>query len=248
MRNLTLEALRDPQTSLDEAQTSAVSGDQELDRLVLWLDSVLDDEYVLLRNVDLPGAQATIDLLVIGPSGVWALYIEGEPGQYKTEGGGFYAWETQAGGYVLIRPNPLLILKSTLTQLRGWLNKNRQPAEAAHSAILFTDPAAVIEATDDEVRLVAPALVEAYPVEIAREPALLDADTVERLARAVAKGDLPNAPPIRAEEDEEREGFRLPFNLPVHFTRRQWIVVGILIVLDVVALGGFCAYAILINQ
>jgi hypothetical protein len=242
MRTIRQEVLQYPESTLAEAQTSAVSGDAELDRLVLWLDSVLDDDYLLMKNVDLPGAQATIDLLAIGPSGIWALYVEGEPGQYKTEAGGFYAWETAAGGYVLIRPNPLLILKSTLIQLRGWLKKRKMPVDCARSAILFTDPAAVIEADDDEVRLVAPALVEAYPVEMAREPAVLKPEAVEAIARAIAQGDLPPAPPIRAEDDAAGP------RLPVHFTRRQWIVLGLLAFLNVAVLGGFCYYAILINQ
>jgi hypothetical protein len=244
MRTLSLERLREPDATLDDARISAVSGDQAVDRIVLWLDSVLDDSYLLLRNLELPGAQAAVDMLVIGPSGIWALYVEAEPGQYKTEAGRFYGWETQAAGYVLISPNPLLILKSTLSQLRRWLKDHRLPPECARSAILFTDPAAVVHSADQDVWLVSPKLVESYPVEMAREPAVLEPDAVERAAFAIARGELPQAPPILAEPEPGAPG-RAGF---LGFSPRQWIVLGILAFLDVAVLGGFLVYALLINQ
>ncbi len=237
MRTLSLEKLRDPDVSLDSARTSAVSGEQGLDRIALWLDSVLDDDFLLLRDVELPGGQASVDMLLLGPSGIWTLYVESEPGQYKTEHGGFYAWETRAGGYVKISPNPLLILKSNLNQLRGWLSRERLPIECAHSAILFTDKAAVVESDDADVQLVAPDLVEAFPVQIAKEPALLVQAAVERAAFAVARGKLPPAPPIFTAEEEPEPRLRLP----VQFSRRQWILLGVLAFLDVAVLGGLGA-------
>jgi hypothetical protein len=244
MRALSLELLRETGQVADSVLASMVTGEADLDRIALWLDTVLDESYVLLRNVDLPRGHTAIDFLVAGPGGVWALYVEADPGQFKSEDGAFYTWESQNAGYVRIDPNPLLILQSNLTQIRSWLKDNRLPPDCARTAILFTDSAAVVESTGDDVALVGPQLVEAYPVQIAQAPAVLDARDVERFALAVANGKLPPPPPLALAGTPERGSL----SLWQRFERRQLVVLGVLAFLDVFVLGAFCVWAVFLYR
>jgi hypothetical protein len=244
MRALSLDLLRETGRPEDSVLASLVTGEPASDRIALWLDTVLDEAYVLLRAVDLPRGHTTVDFLVAGPSGIWALYVEADAGQFKAEEGAFFAWETQADGYVRIDPDPLLILKSNLAQIQTWLKDNRLPPACARTAILFTDPAAVVESSGSEVQLVAPQLVEAYPVQIAQAPAVLVEADVEAFALAVARDQLPPPPPL--DLSRTVAGPRpSPFQ---RFQRWQWAVLGGLALLDVLLLGAFCAWAVFFNR
>ncbi len=89
------------------APASLATGAPAPDRIAIWFDGVLDDSFVMIRDLQLPNAPTSVDMLVLGPPGVWALYVESDPGQYRAQGRDFYAWNSAAGGYVLLAPNPL---------------------------------------------------------------------------------------------------------------------------------------------
>jgi hypothetical protein len=244
MRALSLDLLRETGSVPDSVLASNVTGEAEMDRIALWLDAVLDEDFALIRNVELPKGHTAIDFLVAGPSGIWALYVEADAGQFKAEDGSFFAWETRAGGYMKIDPNPLLILKSNLTQIRTWMKDNRLPAESARTAILFTDPAAVVESSGEDVQLVGPQVVEAYPVKIAQAPAVLDESAIDRFMLAVANGTLPLPLPLSLEAGDEVA----ETTIWQRFRPWQWAVLGGLALLDILVLGAFCGWAVFFNR
>lgn len=243
MRSLRLEELRGPGDSAAGGAGSIVTGNPALDRIGLWFDAVLDDSYSMIRGVELPGALAPIDIVVIGPPGIWALYVECEPGQYKVEGGDFYAWDSQTGVYLPTTPNPVKQIRYNEAQLRGRLNATGLPRDCVRSVILFTDLAADVEAASADVSLIGAQGIEAYPVEIARQTAVLDEAAIQRALTAIARADLPPPPAPPREpptEDLKRRGSRGPGLQP-----RQWAVLGLLALLDILTLGGLAALVFL---
>lgn len=220
------------------AAASHATGAPTTDRIALWFDGVLDNSYAALRNVELPNAHASIDMIVVGPPGIWALYVETDPGQYKVQGDIFYAWDSQSGGYVALSPNPLEPLLYNEAQLRGWLNAAGLPPECAHSAILFTDPETRAEASSGLVRLIGPHDIESLPMEIARQPAILDEAAIQRAFIAIARGELPATPAPRLKSAKRRPQFQ----------RRELIVLGILAFLNVCVLGGACALVVYLTR
>ena len=229
------------------APATLVTGEATGDRVAVWFGGVLDDSYLLLRNLHLPNAPTPVDLLLIGPPGVWALYLETDAGQYRAEGKNFLAWEAASGGYVKLNPNPLDQLRLVQAQLRGLLNVIGLPPDSARTAVLFTDASAKVETVNSEVRLVGPNEIETFAVEIARLKPVLDPAATERVLNAVAGGQTPEPPPgdDEAEADEPRPARPA---LLKRFSPRQWIVLGVLGFLDACLICAAAVYFIFFNK
>jgi len=234
MRSLGLDQLRAVREISRAAETTLATGDDLLDRVAFQFDAALDDAYGLLRGVALPGSATTIDMVLVGPPGIWALYVESDPGQFKADGEEFYAWDSQAAGYLPAQPNPLPYLLDNQAQLRGWLRTARLPRDCARSAILFTEGVAV-GSSNSPVALVDADRLSAFPAEVASGPAVLDGAAVERALVAIAHGELP-PPPRRRVKSARPIASRLPVLLPW-----QWAVLGSLALLNLCVLGGACA-------
>ncbi|MBI3361123.1 MAG: NERD domain-containing protein [Chloroflexi bacterium] len=232
MRSLTLSHGR------AVAAASHATGVPTTDRIALWFDGVLDNTYAAVRNVTLPNAETAIDMIVIGPPGIWAIYVETDSGQYKIEGNNFLAWDSAVRRYVALSPNPLEHLLYNEAQLRGWLNAAGLPPNSAHSVILFTDNDARVDSSNDAVRLIGPNDISTYPMEIARQPAILDEAAIERAFAAISRGELPEMPAPRLK----------PPARPGGFEPRQWAVLAALALLNICVLGGACALVAYLNR
>ncbi len=81
--------------ALDKRIENYRRGEEGEDRVVEKARQVLDGEWVLFRNVVLPGRRrADLDIVLVGPAGVWALEVKTLSGEYRNIG---EAWERRAG-------------------------------------------------------------------------------------------------------------------------------------------------------
>jgi hypothetical protein len=94
--------------SLERLQTSIENyrkGQEGEERVVEVMRQRLDGNWMLFRNVTLPGRnKADIDAVLVGPPGVWALEIKTFTGEYRNIG---EQWEYRAGRqWKLRKPSP----------------------------------------------------------------------------------------------------------------------------------------------
>ena len=67
------------------------------------LARVLDNRFVLLRNIVLPGTDVPIPLILAGPTGIWVMLVNGMRGVYRAKSD---AWLTMDGGrFKAAKPN-----------------------------------------------------------------------------------------------------------------------------------------------
>lgn len=89
---------------LDEQIENYRRGDEGEERVVEKARRALDGQWTLFRNVMLPGRRGDLDVVLVGPSGIWAIEVKALRGQYRNRG---ETWEQQSGSrWRRIRRNP----------------------------------------------------------------------------------------------------------------------------------------------
>jgi hypothetical protein len=90
---------------LDKRIAAYRKGQEGEDRVVEAVRQNLDGNWTLFRNVTLPGRnKGDIDLVLVGPTGVWTLEVKTFTGEYRNIG---EQWEYRAGNrWKLRKPSP----------------------------------------------------------------------------------------------------------------------------------------------
>jgi hypothetical protein len=83
-------------------------GREAEDQVVLTAAQVLDGEWALFRNLALPGGGGDLDIILVGPAGVWVLEVKNYTAPHRVRGD---IWEYQAG--------------------RGWRRERKSPSSQA---------------------------------------------------------------------------------------------------------------------
>jgi len=100
-------------------------------RVVEVLCHVLDGSWTLFRNVVLPGYRSDLDLVLVGPAGVWVLEAKTLSGEYRNVG---ERWEYKAGRrWKPLQKSPGRQARNNAGRLAGFLqaDKVKQWVEAA---------------------------------------------------------------------------------------------------------------------
>jgi len=77
---------------LDQQIEAYRRGEEGEERVIERTRQALDGHWTLFRNVMLPGRRGDLDLVLVGPPGVWSLEVKALRGQYRNQGD---AWEYQ---------------------------------------------------------------------------------------------------------------------------------------------------------
>lgn len=94
-------------------------GQEGEDRVVERMRRSLDETWTLVRNVDLPGYRADIDLVLIGPFGVWALEVKALEGIYRNVGEQWEFWSSNR--WKPLKRNPSRQAKRNAGRLASFL-------------------------------------------------------------------------------------------------------------------------------
>jgi hypothetical protein len=212
------------------------------------MGKLLGDKYIVLHNITLPDADVTIPLILIGPTGVYILYVTSLGGVYRAKAD---AWMVQESGrgFKTARPNLL-----TLTQLMGrglqvYLKRSGVEIDA-QAVLVCVSSDMFVESIRPMVRVILSDAIEKFIASLAQSKTSLEPDTVRRIA------DLLSNPPKPVDEKKPEE--IAPVEIPekkkntflaafgkVNFTPRQWFILGILQVLLVCLLITFIATVII---
>lgn len=121
--------------------------------LIDYLSRQLNNRYMLLRNIKLAGADITIPMILIGPSGISVITTRAEKGIYQVKAEAI----SKVGSskeYTPIRPSPvnrtLLMAEAVTRYLR---EHNIEPPEI-QPVMFFSNPGTHIDSTRPSVRLV----------------------------------------------------------------------------------------------
>jgi Nuclease-related domain len=71
-------------------------GKEGEDKIAARIGELLDAQWYMFRNVVLPERKSDIDIVLVGPGGIWALEVKAYTGNYRVENGKWYK-ETSNG-------------------------------------------------------------------------------------------------------------------------------------------------------
>jgi len=109
---------------LDRAIQNYNKGQQGEDKVADIITQTLDGTWILFRNITIPGNdKADIDMILLGPPGIWALEVKNLEGEYRNIG---EHWEYRIGEKKeLMKKSPSIQAQSNARKLRNFLRADK---------------------------------------------------------------------------------------------------------------------------
>ncbi len=124
------------------AALGALAGDP----LARGLGRLLGDDHHYMRGV--PAAGETIDAVVVGPGGTWAITESSEHGRFRKRNGHWYRWNRATESWAPWAATPIDASRMAGHRLRQVLERAGVPAEV--EACLVSDASMLIEWEPDQ--------------------------------------------------------------------------------------------------
>jgi hypothetical protein len=131
------------------------------DEVVGRMQTVLGDDFTLIRDIKIPGLGTSIPMALVGPSGVFVLYASPVKGTYRARGD---AWLRLDSSGNMRNANPNLPNRTRLyaEAIRKFLAQNSFPNAEIEPVLLFTQPEAFVENIKAPIRMVMCDGMESY--------------------------------------------------------------------------------------
>lgn len=156
--------------------------------------------YTLLRNITLPGSQVTFPLILIGPAGVFVIFVTHLKGNYQAKG---ESWGVIEGNRVQNTGfNPLVLTSKMAASLQRYLEKQKTKLPNVDGILVAVNPGMHIESIRPIVRVVMSDAIEHLVVTINNSSTILDSIKSQAIIRQLTEPKInpPQTPiPINAQ-------------------------------------------------
>ncbi len=217
------------------------------EELVEILGSVLGNECVLLRDVNIPRVNRPIPLVLITPASVMVINPKSQKGFFRAEG----KFWGELGRNDEYRPAPVNLIRETwLYQktIEGYFKQHYFTAPTDRGVMIFVSPETVVESIRPRVRIIQADGIKNFARELSiAKPVLSNVD----FKAAVNLLTHPKLPPKREKQAPPIELIEpAPLSEPlakvdegltkaarkINFTRKEWIIIGVLSALLIIVL------------
>ncbi len=172
------------------------------------LDRGLEKKYTLLRNVKLAGLEIIIPFILVGPSGVYAMYVTSLRGMYRAKGD---QWGTISGDD--LKPANVNLLTLTARMARAvqvyFQRQGRELPTTVEAVLLCADPGLHVDSVRPIIRVVQYDAIDRFALTVSQARAVMDGmtvqDIVDRILTPRPPGAAQAAPPPPAPEPEAQE-------------------------------------------
>ncbi len=100
------------------------TGSEGEHRVVERMLDVLDDQWTIFRNLDLCNGEGDIDVVLVGPGGIWAFEVKNYTGNFRVVNGRWYN-ETSNGHMARVRWGPGAQVLNNARRLHAYLKEQR---------------------------------------------------------------------------------------------------------------------------
>ena len=218
------------------------------EELIEILGSVLGNDCVLIRDIEIPRVGRPIPLVLLTPSSLLVINPKSQQGFFRAEG---KRWEELGRDDEYRLAQNSLIRETWLYQktIEGYLKQHNFSAPMDRGVLIFVSPETVVESIRPRVRVIQADGIKNFARELSiAKPVFSDMDfrtainlftnprlpdnTKKKKAPLPPIDDTPVIPEALAKVDEEI----VKVARKVNFSRREWIIIGSLIALVIVVL------------
>jgi hypothetical protein len=244
--------------------TSWFADTQAQTTIINRFEKSLDDSFVMLRNLVLEGLDVPIPLILIGPPGIKVIYTSSLKGIYQARGEQWRVMGSNSRRFKPAKPNLQNRARLLSRAVERHLERYGVDPPPIEPLIIFSDPGIHVDTKSPAVRIVLIDALDRFAANIAQDESVLGPEQVRRITSLIT--DPPSHFEVeegfKTEEDvmlrkalsssplpastNASQGIDIPFLGPIYFTTRQWIVLGVLALINVFVLTAFIIIALLI--
>lgn len=157
------------------------------------LDNVLDRNYTLLRNVSPPGLEASFPFILVGPAGVFVMYVTPLTGIFRAKGD---QWGTIARNtFKNEKPNLLTRTERMARAIQVFLQRQGYPAITTVDAILLcSNPSVHVDSIRPIIRVVMRDALERFAISIMQARVVFSPESVQDVIERILNPPKPTPP------------------------------------------------------
>jgi hypothetical protein len=142
------------------------------------LDKVLDRSYTLMRNVTPPGLEASFPFILVGPAGVFVMYVTTLTGIFRAKGD---QWGTISGNnFKNEKPNLLTRTEHMARAIQIYLQRQGYTGLTIVEPILLcSDPSVHVDSIRPIIRVVMRDALERFAISIMQARVMLSPESVQ---------------------------------------------------------------------
>ncbi|MBE3068146.1 MAG: hypothetical protein IMZ73_12100 [Chloroflexi bacterium] len=161
------------------------------------LDNVLDRNYTLLRNVSPPGLETSFHFILVGPAGVFVMYVTPLTGIFRAKGD---QWGTiTRNTFKNEKPNLLTRTEHMARAIQVFLQRQGYPSTTTVDAILLcSNPSVHVDSIRPIIRVVMRDALERFAISIMQARVVFSPESVQDVIERILNPPEP-APPEPAE-------------------------------------------------
>jgi hypothetical protein len=228
------------------------------DDVITYLHKVLNNRYFVLRNVILEGLDVPIPLTLVGPMGVVVVYTSPTRGVFRAKGDLWEILDPRRRVYKEVRPNLIKRVGLMARVIDKYLQKFGYKLPAIEPVLVFTDPGTHIELVNPQVRIVLVDALDRFVAGLLRSPVVMDSEDVQNVVDTlnINASEIDGEDILAIERDDfdfiDDDEFRRRATVPaidatrfdkispavekMPFSYRQWLLLGLLLVINIIVL------------
>ena len=217
------------------------------------LGRLLDDGFTLLKNLTLPGAEITIPLILVGPHGVNVMYNSYLRGVYRANEEDWGVMDNRSKGFKSAKPNLVMRTKLMARAVETFLNDAGYKVEN-ESVLVFTNPGIHVDTQRPAVRVLLFDALERFGARLSQSRRILAPEDVRAVVNALetrpqtaeeVASKTTSKPSVTETADEKFSQVLQPIQKRMNFSKRQWILLGAFVVIDIIVLILFLFFILL---
>ena len=204
--------------------------------LVTQVRKLLDDRYSMVRSFVVPGIDITIPFVLVGPSGVQVINVSGLTGVYRIKHDIWEEMSDDGQKFTSARPNivarTLLMAKLVEDYLENEVLLSVEPT------IFFSQHGIDVESDESAVRVILIDSLEDFISELIQDDAVLDNNGIKRVLDILGRTSRGNNEAAQITSIDRKKHALVGFGkLRLYYW--QWIVLGMLVLIQILLLIGF---------
>jgi len=223
--------------------------------VVANLSRVLDNRYTLLRNVPLPEGGVTIPLILFGPQGITVICNSPLRGIFRASGDSWEIMDNRLRNFKPTRPN-LLKRSELMTRAFDSFLKQHEYKIDADGVLIFTDPGIHVNTMHPNIRIILMDAIDRFGARLIQEEQVMSVEDIRTIINSLEIALQPEEKEIESSRiiphqqlaESVDSGFQQaiqPLQKRLDFSKRQWILLGGFITIDILVLIGFLLYILL---